>query len=910
MINPFPDLSAILAQHENFSQARKEILNALKNWYVQSREAVSQNFAQEQYRNAKYRHNYAKIADILLVNVYDFITSSVYLNPNPTTSESLSIMAVGGYGRNELAPFSDVDLVILIPYKQTAWHENVIETLLYLLWDMQIKLGYSVRTRAEVIPLARGDFTIRTAMLESRFIVGNSELAEQVQNDLRSELFEKTITEFIEAKLEEREKRHEKSGNIRYVLEPNVKEAKGGLRDLHTLYWIGKYITGAETPKELAQKGFFEVDELQKFQEAEEFLWATRMCLHLLSGRLNDSLSFDMQVDVARAMGFEDTSERRGVESFMQHYFHMARYVGEITRVFITELEAQNAKKPVFPFLNFTRKTVELPNAFIFINNRIDFAHEDALLNEPMNVLRLFVHALELGYLIHPNAFRLIARNPQIFDEEFINSKEANRLFLSLLLDYGNPERVLRRLNEIGFLGVFIPEWKNVDALMQYNMYHSYTVDEHTIQCISNLAQIERKQLIEELPLSSEILKKGINRRVLYIALLLHDIGKGQARPHEIIGAEAALSLCPRFGLENYETDLVSWLVRNHLEMSDAAQKRDLTDPRTAENFAKLVEDEERLDLLTVLTVCDIRGVGPKIWNNWKAMLLRELHYATEDKLNQKGVISGAAAREVLAKEKLKSLLTHWKESEIDAELNRHYRDYWLSLSTDVHFILANLIQKSLNQIEMAIPEVQLSPDKDRDATRICFSMPDHPGIFARICGALSLSGANIVDARTYTSSDGMATSIFWVQDRNRHFYDPARQGVLEKNVHKVLHGEVLPRDILLDREVIKKRESRFTVPTKIRFDNEGSSIFTIIEIETRDRAALVYDIAKTLTAANLSISSAIIATYGEEAVDSFYVKDIFGLKITSTSKQKQISEKLYNAIESAKNQITENSLR
>ncbi|MHA1128143.1 MAG: HD domain-containing protein, partial [Alphaproteobacteria bacterium] len=479
-------------------------------------------------------------------------------------------------------------------------------------------------------------------------------------------------------------------------------------------------------------------------------------------------------------------------------------------------------------------------------------------------------------------------------DDDMRNNPEAAQIFCDLLLSRDNPERGLRRMNELGVLGAFIPEFEPIVAMMQFNMYHHYTVDEHTIRCISTLAQIEQRELEEELPVASMILEKGVNRKIIYLALLLHDIGKGQVRDHSIVGAEIARIVCPRLGLTDEESETVEWLVLNHLAMSDVAQKRDLSDPKTVRDFANLVQRRTRLKLLTVLTVCDIRGVGPGVWNNWKAMLLRDLYAQTREMLMNGQVIHSGPKREAAAKAALSEALEGWNPAEIKAECDRHYRPYWLGLDTETQAVFAKLARK----VKAGEPVSDIEPDADRDATRACFMMPDHPGIFARFAGALALVGANVVDARTYTSSDGLATAVFWIQDTEGKPYDTSRLTRLRKMILRILQGEVIARDALKSKDKMKKREREFIVPTVFEFDNEGSEIFTIIEVDTRDRPGLLFDLARTLTDCGVSISSAIVATYGEQAVDAFYVKDLFGQKVYSSDKQYQIETRLLEAIE------------
>lgn len=833
------------------------------------------------------------LTDIVVVCAFNIARHNLHPNPNPTEGQKMGLLAVGGYGRAEMAPASDVDLLFLTPYKVTGWAESVIESTLYILWDLKLKIGHSSRTIDDCLRLGRDDYTIRTALLEQRYLAGNPDLAQELKDRLRNDLFKGSQSDFIEAKLAERALRHSKQGGQRYMLEPNVKEGKGGLRDLQTLYWIAKYIYGVEKAAELVGHGFFTAAEYQSFREAETFLWAVRCHMHHLTGRAVDQLTFDLQPEVAERMGYTDQSGRRAVEIFMQAYFRHATKVGELTRIFLAGLEARHVKHAPDLFRLLRRRKKVKPGYKVDLN-RLNVVDPATFLADPLNLLRIFEEGLRTGLLMHPDAMRLIAANLHRIDAGVRESPEAVRIFLDLLLKHGNPERALRRMNELGVLGAFIPEFEPIVAMMQFNVYHHYTVDEHIIQCISILAQIERKELIEELPLSSSILDAGVNRKVLYVALLLHDIGKGRPEDHSIVGAQIARRVAPRLGLNADECETVEWLVRHHLLMSDVAQKRDIGDPRTVRDFAKAVKNRKRLDLLTVLTVCDIRGVGPGTWNNWKAMLLRQLHADTTEALEKGAEALNRSNREAVAKKALRVLLADWPRAELRAETARHYGPYWQGLATETHAVFARLL-RDLGDTEIRI---DLQPDVDRDATRACFALADHPGIFSRLAGALALVGANIVDARTYTSKDGYATAVFWVQDAEGHPYEEERLPRLRKMIERTFAGEIRTRLALAARDKIKKRERQFRVPTNIVFDNEGSDIYTIIEVDTRDRPGLLYDLTQTLAANNIYIASAVIATFGVQVVDSFYVKDMFGLKLHAKARRDALERKLRAAIE------------
>ena len=833
----------------------------------------------------------AALTDVL-VEVALSAAQHLHPVPNPTEAERIAVLGVGGYGRAEMAPQSDVDLLFLTPWKITPWAESVIETMLYVLWDLKLKVGHSSRTVKDCLRMGREDVTIRTALLEHRYICGFAPLAAELDDKLWAELFKNSGPEFIEAKLAERAERHKRQGGQRYVLEPNVKEGKGGLRDLQTLYWIGKYLHRVPSADGLVGAGLLSREEFDSFARAEVFLWAVRCHLHYVTGRATDTLTFDLQVEVAARMGYRDTGGRRAVEHFMQDYFRLATRVGELTRIFLTELEARHAKREASLFGIFKR-TKPVRAGFKLVQGRIDVIDPKAFLDDKLNLLRVFEEALRTGYLLHPNIMRLLAANLDLIDDDMRDDPEARRIVLDLLLKHGNPERSLRRMNELGVLSAFIPEFEHIVAMMQFNVYHHYTVDEHIIQTISCLAQIERGELVEELPVASGILNEGVNRKVLYVALLLHDIGKGRPEDHSILGARLARRICPRLGLDPEECETVEWLVRYHLLMSDMAQKRDIGDPRTLRDFAKAVKTKKRLDLLTVLTVCDIRGVGPGTWNNWKAMLLRQLYKQTAEALVGGLENVNRENRKDDAKRTLRARLKGWDKGAVDHEAGRHYPPYWQGLSTDTHLVFAHLLQGLCdNEIR-----IDLHPDPDRDATRACFALVDHPGIFSRLAGALALVGANVVDARTYTSKDGYATAVFWVQDIEGKPYEVTRLPRLRSMIDKTLRGEVVAREALKDRDKLKKRDREFRFPTHITFDNEGSDIYTIIEVDTRDRPGLLFDLTRTLANANIYIASAVIATYGAQVVDTFYVKDMFGLKLHQKPKQEALDRKLRAAI-------------
>ena len=878
---------------------RAQVRTLLEDTLQQGRNQVHDAFMKRPHAGLRAARGYTHLTDCITAALTHLAVEHLHPQPVRTKGQQLSIVSVGGYGRGEMAPFSDVDLLFLTPYKQTAWSESVIESMLYMLWDLKLKVGQSTRSVDDCLRLAREDFTIRTALLEKRFIAGDRAPFEELDSRLWNELFKKTGPEFVEAKMAERDERHRRHGGSRYLLEPNLKESKGGLRDLQTLHWISKYLYHTGTAWDLVEMGVFEREEVQRFADAAKFIWAVRCHLHDLSGRAQEQLTFDRQVEISERLGFKDGDGRRAVEHFMHVYFRHAKAVGDLTRIFSAALEAQHTKpQPALSYLlralSFRSDAPSKDEPFAVRDGRLTIRDENVFREDPVNLLRYFHDAARMDAQMHPAAMRIVTQNLDLIDDNLRANPAATALFMDMLCDAKNSEWLLRTMNETEVLGRFIPEFGRIVAMMQFNMYHHYTVDEHTIRTIGVLNEIERLEAEDQHPVATEILKGQVNRRVLYAALLLHDIGKGDVRDHSEYGAEIARSVCPRLGLDAAETETVIWLVAHHLVMSDVAQKRDISDPRTVEDFAHQVQSPQRLRYLLVLTVCDIRGVGPGVWNNWKAQLLRNLYWDTRAVLTGGADQVSRVHRVDTARKEAAALLQDWPPAAWQAELVRHYPHYWLGLDTATHKIFAELA-RDLGDAPMASRFLR---DDTRDATKACLFMGDHPGIFARMAGAFAIAGANVVDARSYTTNDGMATSVFWLQDQDGRAYDETRLPRLRRTIEQTLNGKMIAREEIADRDQVRARDVQFTVPTRIVFDNEASELFTVIEVNARDRLGLLHELTRTLAGLNLNIVSAIIATYGEHAVDVFYVKDLFGHKIRSKPKLAQIEKHLTRAVE------------
>jgi [protein-PII] uridylyltransferase len=878
-------------------ELRREALTLVKIAFHDARDNVKTAVAKDGLSGLEAARALSAIQDAAIQAIADFAIRHYYPADKPAAAEHMTVVATGGYGRGELAPGSDIDLLFVRPNRQTQWGESVIEFVLYMLWDLGLKVGHATRSLGDCVRLGKQDVTIRTALLEARYIHGDLALYEELRRKFWSEIATGSGQDFVDAKLAERDERHHQQGESRYLVEPNIKEGKGGLRDLQTLYWIGKYLYRVYDTADLVQHGVFSREEYKVFQKAEEFLWNVRVRLHYLTGRAEERLSFDVQAELAAQLGFRDETPRHAVEKFMRAYFLVAKDVGDLTRIFCSALEMQNKKRR--PSLSrilpgFLKPRGESDDFYVE-NARLN-ARAGAFRRDRTNFIRIFHIADAKSIDIHPDALRTITRSLDLIDEELRRDPAANRLFLEILSSRKDPERALRRLNEAGVFGKFVPEFGRVVALMQFNMYHHYTVDEHLIRAVGNVAAIERGDLKDEHPLASEIVKRVKTRAVMYCAILLHDIAKGLPGDHSDIGSAIAHSLCPRLGLSSEDTQSVAWLVENHLVMSDVAQRRDISDPKTVRDFVALVQSPEMLRLLLILTVADIRAVGPGVWNGWKGQLLRELYFEAEAVMSGGDTMRAHGARVEEAKGELAKRIADLPKDARERALARHYDTYWLTLDSDTHERHARMLARA--DAKNALLAVESVSNAFRAVSEISVYTPDHPGLFAQITGAIAASGGSIVDAKVFTTTDGFALDIFSVQDaEGGPFGDAERIERLRQTIERVLTGEIVPR-ALIARRGIRSRAAAFKVRARVNFDNEASNTATVVEVRGLDRVGFLYEVATALFESGLTISSAMIATYGERVVDVFYVRDGFGHKIDHPDRLAAIEARVLKAVE------------
>jgi [protein-PII] uridylyltransferase len=819
----------------------------------------------------------AETADQVISALFDFASGRVFRAGNPTQGERLALLAVGGYGRGLMAPYSDVDLLFLRPYKTTPRTESVIEFMLYALWDLGFKVGHASRTVDECLKLARDDSTIRTAMVDARLLAGDARLARQLQKRFRAEVARGTGAAFVEAKLRERDARHANAGASRYLVEPNVKEGKGALRDLNTLFWIAQYLHPVEQVDGVVRLKAFDKREFASLQRASDFLWTIRCHLHFTAGRAEERLSFDLQPETARLMGYGDRGDAPAVERFMRRYFTTTKEVGALTRAFCAKLEAEQALSAptglsrFWPVRRRQRKALA-ERGFHEEGGRLNVEGQDTFRKDPVNLIRLFRLSDRLDLDLHPDAVTAVHRSLRLITPAVRRDPEAVKAFLDILARGKRTYRTLTLMNESGVLGSFIPEFGRVVGQMQFNMYHAYTVDEHTLRAVEVIADIAGGRLKEVHPLSVQAMPLIADQEALFLAMLLHDTGKGKAEGQEEGGAKTARAACMRLGLEPERVELVAWLVRRHLLMSDVAQKRDVRDPQTVGNFAQIVKSPERLRMLLVLTVADIRAVGPGVWNGWKGQLMRELYTATESVFRGG---HGLAFEEPAARARARL-------GELDPAAGAYAEsmdeDYLAGFDIDElagHAALVGLAGREGGGAAAA------KVGAERNATEVVVAARDRLGLFADLVTVLAGLGAEVVGARASTSRTGQALDVFHVQDATGAPLGLVRPERLNR-VLGALRAAARGEGVKLEtrKALDAGRAAAFTIAPVVVVDNDASMESTVVEASGRDRPGLLATLARAISRTGLSIQSAHIDNYGARAVDVFYVRGESGGKL------------------------------
>lgn len=865
-------------------QTKAEILPVLKQGLSDAKRSIQIKFENGDLTGIKTAEAMATCHDDMLCALFEYACHVQFPLDDFDQPEHVALCAVGGYGRGEMAPFSDLDLLILNTNKSDMERcDKITEYVLYLLWDMGLKVGHATRTPEQSIFLARQDETVLTALLDLRLLAGAPEPATKLVQLVRKERTGARTRSFIAAKLSSRDARHQREGDSRYVIEPNIKEGKGGLRDLHELYWISRFIYGGKNSKieppikphgvaAYLQLGLLDPDAAKRFTAAAEFLWRSRIHLHFLAGRALEVLSFDRQDAMAKRMGYKQEYPEERVEAFMRNYFMTAREVGALTRIACAKLEGQSAlllPQGLDRLLPTSRRGLKAPG-FVLDHGRLDFASQRALMKNPFLMLDLFRVAGDRNLDIHPDAFAAILKHLHLIDDDYRQHPDASEIFQDILLNTQAPGAVLKTMNEAGVLGAYLPEFGAIVGRTQFNMHHAYTVDDHTLALVRYLHDIESGECEREHPLTSKFIKDWDDRlrRMVYLACVFHDVGKGQG-DQCIEGAALSRDACRRLGLPDADVETISWLVRNHLEMSETAQRRDTSDPETVKNFARIVGSVTRLQMLTALTCVDIKSVGPGIWNDWKGELLRQLYErARQDLMGEFEPVENEAPdsfRDLLkTKSNDKTADVSWP---VFNALPAHY---WNNFSEDDQLLHATFFKAAHDNKKAHHVTTRLN--RDIDITELWVLTKDRGHLFADLTRAIASCGASVMGAHLHTGTNDMVFNVFYVQNSEGLAFGRKNRKRLHDMVSFTERAAVGDTDTLNMPDALpSRRAAAIPIRPRISIDQKDQNN-AIIEVEGRDRPGLLYVLATILHAHDLSVNSAHIEVAGPKAIDVFYV--------------------------------------
>jgi [protein-PII] uridylyltransferase len=803
---------------------------------------------------------------------------------------SWALAAVGGYGRGELHPASDIDILLLVPQPPAAAAGGVVEKLVTFLWDIGLEVGHSVRTVAECREECVGDVSVMTTLLEARLLAGNAAQLEAMRVALAPDRIW-PVKQFFEAKVREQSERHLKANDTAYNLEPNVKTGPGGLRDIQTIAWVAKRHFGTDSLDGLATHGFLTLEELRRLRQAQAFLWKVRFGLHTLTGRHEDRLLFDHQIRLAQSFGYEDASYTLAVEQFMQRYY---RTVMDVS--LLNELLLQLFREAI---LSESEPPRPLNARFQVRSGSLEAVSEEVFARTPSALLELFVLLQQNPEIrgVRASTMRAVARNLWLIDEEFRQNPRHHRLFLEILRAPVGVTHELRRMNTYGVLGRYIPAFGRVVGRMQYDLFHAYTVDAHTLFVVSNLRRFAIARYDQELPEASRVMQQLPRSEVAYLAALFHDLAKGRGGDHSELGAVDAEAFCLEQGLSPYDARLVAWLVRNHLELSITSQKQDIGDPQVINAFARKVGDETHLDYLYVLTCADVRGTNPKLWNSWKASLFSDFYQRVKRALRrglESPIDADHAVRET--QDAARRLLTERgvAESDITGVWLRFSAGYFLQHSPEeVAWHTRLLAEREAGSDE---PLVALDARSVRGTTAaLIFTRPRRHG-FARTTAALDQLGLNIVDARITPTGDGFSLDLYHLlEDDGTAIQDQDRLVEIEQALWASLRG---PADAPLAVSRRVPRQARmFNTPTQIALSVDERNRRSVLELTAGDRPGLLCEVGQVLMQERIELHAAKIMTVGERAEDVFYLTD-FDNRPLSGAAGERLKERLIQALD------------
>ncbi len=836
------------------------------------------------------------MTDLLIKKLFKCITRDLAAGYR-RVREQLTLVSIGGYGRGELNPYSDIDLMFLHSGKEPKRIEDIAQKLLYFLWDMRLDVGYSVRTINDCVDMAREDLTVKTALLDSRFIIGSRILFKEFNKTMLAQILAKGSDNFIKAKIEELKKRREKYGSTVYTLEPNVKEGKGALRDLHTALWVAKIKYKVNHPRELIIKGILSEDELNEYYNSLSYLWRIRNELHYQAGRKNDQLTFESQIKLAEFLKYCDNGKILAVEEFMRDYYLHATKVEHFSSQLISKCvwREEGALKILGYFI---RRPIG--EGFYILKNELVIPDELMVEKEPVRLMRIFEYAQKHGVSLNIKVKGLIRRSLDLVNDKFRRNRDVNNSFLTILRAEKGVAETLKLMHHLEFLNRFIPELERIYCKVQHDLYHIYTVDIHSLFAVEETEKLWLGEQAVQLPLLTQLAREVDKRELLVLSVLLHDIGKGEGGGHADRGADMVPTIARRLFLSREDADSLEFLVRHHVVMAHIAQRRDLHDEKMIIQFAKQLGKSENLKMLYMLTYADIKAVGPEVWTEWKASLLQELYEKAYQVLERGDFKLEASSERVnRVKRKVIELLgddysPHVIKEEFKALSTRHI----LSNSPQV---LSEHVKILLSLLDNKTLIVKINHDLDVGYSNYTICTYDIPGLFSMITGVMAANGINILGAQIHTSNNGKVLDILQVNSPQGFIItDDKRWERVKEDLQLVLTGKIQVNKLVQRRQraniLMDRPKPRF--PSRVDIDNIVSEDYSVIDVYTHDKIGLLYKITSTLTELGLYIGVSKISTKVDQVADVFYVKDIFGHKIASDEKLAEIKNRLLNAID------------
>lgn len=882
---------SLKGEGKSFEEKRGAYLAAAREFLEHFREEVKRGH-REGEDGIQVVRSITALTDALVVRLFAALSEDLKI----VNQGQLSLVAVGGYGRGELNPYSDIDLMFLYNGKDVKRVEEVANRLLYFLWDLRLDVGYSVRTLNDCVEMAANDVTVKTALLDARLLTGSESLFNDLKKLMLTQVLAKRSDAFIAEKLEENRKRRAKYGSSVYILEPNIKEGEGCLRDLHTAMWVAKIKYKIDEPRELVLKGILTEEEVGLYWSSLNYLWRIRNELHYLAGRKNDQLTFEAQTSMARFFGYEDRGKTLAVEQFMQDFYLHANRVEHFASVMISKCsEREQGARKILGY--FTRRPVG--EGFYVMKGELVVPDESVLRKDPIRLIRIFEYAQKQEVTIAVGTKALIRQNLDLVNDKFRRSREASSSFINILQSEKGVSEALQQMHHLGFLNRFIPEFERIYCKVQHDVYHIYTVDTHTLFAVEEIAKLWRGEYRSTLPLLSQLSLEIDQRWLLILAVLLHDIGKGSGGGHAEVGAELSRTIARRLGLSREDSERLQFLVRHHLLLAHIAQRRDLHDERMIIQFARQMEKSENLKMLYLLTYADIRAVGPDVWTEWKALLLQELYekaFTVLERGDFKLEASGDRVRRV-KRAVFELLREEYPPQLIEAELQALTTRHVLSYTPEV---IAGHLRTLLTLGEDKLV-LKVSHEAERGYTNLTVCTYDISGLFSMITGVMAANGMNILGAQIHTNTNEKVLDILQVNSPQGFVItDENRWKRLENDLDQVVSGRVKVGALVAKRHrpSILGEKATPTMPARVEIDNEVSSDYTVIDIYAHDKIGLLYSITSTLTRLGLYIGVSKISTKVDQVADVFYVKNIFGQKITEPAKLEEIRKALLEAID------------